>query len=316
MLQLVHLRFTRPRKDENLFASYIARQREAARSRAASSEAVFDDKVTGAVFNDHPLLPRLMQPADFDGVKLERVAAIYQERFSSAKDFTFFLVGSFEVDKVKPLLATYLGSLPVSDIPTAIRDRGVRPATGVIKTDMYRGAEPGSRVSLRFTSEAPYSEEEAMRVRALADVLNIKLVDVLRGEKGLLYAGRFTGKMTKLPYGRVAFSANLPCASASAPQVVAATMALLRKVQEEGPDPADLDKVKANWNASLRRARQENGYWLGALQGAYANGSDPAILLREEQRIAALTPAMLQEAARRYIKFDSHVQAVLHPASK
>ena len=316
MLQLVHLRFTRPRKDESLFASYIARQREAARSRAASSEAVFDDKVTGAVFNDHPLLPRLMQPSDFDGVKLERVAAIYQERFSSAKDFTFFLVGSFEVDKVKPLLATYLGSLPVSDIPTAIRDRGVRPATGVIKTDMYRGAEPGSRVNLRFTSEAPYSEDEAMRVRALADVLNIKLVDVLRGEKGLLYAGRFTGKMTKLPYGRVAFSANLPCASASAPQVVAATMALLRKVQEEGPDPADLDKVKANWNASLRRARQENGYWLGALQGAYANGSDPAILLREEQRIAALTPAMLQEAARRYIKFDSYVQAVLHPASK
>ena len=316
MLQLVHLRFTRPRTDENLFASYIAKQREVARGRAASSEAVFGDKVAGAIYNDHPLLPRLMRPADYDKLKLERVAAIYQERFSSAKDFTFVLVGSFEVDKLKPLLATYLGSLPVPEIATAMRDRGMRPAAGVIKTDMYRGAELKSRVSLRFASEAAYSEDEALRVRALGEVLNIKLVEVLRGEKGLLYTGSFSGRMNKLPYGRVVFSANLPCASGSVPQVIAATMDLLEKVQAEGPDPADLAKVKANWSNTFRRALQENSYWLAGLQAAYADGSDPGLLLREEQRIAALTPADLQAAARRYIKFDNYVQAVLHPEPK
>ncbi|MYN08718.1 insulinase family protein [Massilia sp. FT127W] len=316
MLQLVHLRFTRPRKDENLFASYIAKQRELATARAATSDAVFGDKITGAMYNDHPLLPRLMQPADYDKLKLDRVAEIYRERFSSAKDFTFVLVGSFEVDKLKPLLATYLGSLPVADIPTAFRDRGVRPATGLIKTDIYRGSEKSSRINLRFTSEAPYSEDEAMRVRALAEVLNIKLVDVLRDEKGLLYTGSFTGKLSKQPYGQVAFSANLPCASGSVPKVIAATMDLLKKMQEQGPDPADLAKVKTNWILSYRRALQDNGFWLNGLQGAYANGSDPAILLRDEQRIAAITPESLREVAKRYIKFDNYVQAVLHPETK
>ncbi|WP_377704138.1 M16 family metallopeptidase [Pseudoduganella sp. UC29_71] len=316
MLQLVHLRFTRPRKDENLFATYIAKQRELARGRADNSEAVFGDRVTGAMYGDHPLLARLMLPADYDKLKLERVAQIYQERFSSAKDFTFVMVGSFEVDKVKPLLAAYLGSLPVSDVPTAFRDRGVRPAAGVIKADMRRGGEQRSRISLRFTSEAPYSDDEAMRVRALAEVLNIRLLDVLREEKGLIYAGSFTGKMSKLPYGQVAFSANLPCASASVPKVLAATMELLKKMQDEGPAPADLAKVKANWNAAYRRGLQENGYWLNGLLGAYANGSDPAVLLRDEQRIAALTPESLQAVARRYISFDNYVQAVLYPETK
>jgi zinc protease len=316
MLQLVHLRFTRPRKDDKLFASLIAKQREGARARAASSDAVFGDRVAGAIYNDHPLLPRLMLPADYDKLKLERVAEIYQERFSSAKDFTFVLVGSFEVAKLKPLLAAYLGSLPVPDIATAMRDRGMRPAAGVIKTDMYRGAELKSRVSLRFASEAPYSEDEALRVRALGELLNIKLVEVLREDKGLLYSGSFSGRMNKLPYGRVLFSANLPCASGSVPQVIAATMDVLKKMQAQGPDPADLAKVKANWSNTYRRALQENSYWLAGLQAAYADGGDPGLLLREEQRIAALTPAELQEAARRYIKFDNYVQAVLHPEPK
>ncbi|WP_229417299.1 pitrilysin family protein [Massilia sp. Root418] len=316
MLQLVHLRFTRPRKDENLFATYVARQREQARSRAASSEAVFSDKVIGAMYGDHPLLARLMQPADYDKLKLERVAQIYQERFSSAKDFTFVMVGSFEVDKVKPLLASYLGSLPVAEVPAAFRDRGMRPAAGVIKTDMYRGAEQKSRISLRFTSEAPYSADEAMRVRALAEVLTIQLVDVLREEKGLLYTASFTGKMSKQPYGQVAFSADLPCASASVPKVLAATMELLKKMQDQGPDPADLAKVKANWSAAYRRALEENGYWLNGLLAAYANGTDPAMLLGDEERIAAITPEGLQAVARRYIRFDNYVQAVLYPETK
>eukprot|EP01032_Pedospumella_encystans_P025788 gene25788-29133_t len=139
---------------------------------------------------------------------------------------------------------------------------------------------------------------------------------VLSEEKGLLYAGNFSGRMNKLPYGRAVFSANLPCASGSVPQVIAATMDVLKKMQAEGPDPADLAKVKANWSNTLRRALQENSYWLAGLLAAYAEGRDPGLLLREEQRIAALTPADLQAAARRYIKFDNYVQAVLHPEPK
>jgi zinc protease len=122
--------------------------------------------------------------------------------------------------------------------------------------------------------------------------------------------------MSKQPYGQVAFSADLPCASANVPKVLAATMELLKKMQDQGPDPADLAKVKANWSASYRRALEENGYWLNGLLGAYANGTDPAMLLGDEERIAALTPESLQAVARRYIRFDNYVQAVLYPETK
>jgi hypothetical protein len=55
---------------------------------------------------------------------------------SSARDFTFFVVGSFDVEKIKPLIATYLASLPVGEIPVAFKDEGVRPIKGVVKKCM------------------------------------------------------------------------------------------------------------------------------------------------------------------------------------
>uniref|UniRef100_UPI001C302A17 hypothetical protein n=1 Tax=Achromobacter sp. GbtcB20 TaxID=2824765 RepID=UPI001C302A17 len=68
----------------------------------------------------------------FAQISLDRSIAIYRERFSSARDLTFVMVGSFDLKTVKPLLATYLGCLPTPDIPTDYRDVGLRPGKGVV----------------------------------------------------------------------------------------------------------------------------------------------------------------------------------------
>ena len=49
---------------------------------------------------------------EFDKIDFDRVYKIYNERFADAGSFTFVIVGAFELDSIKPLLETYLGSLP------------------------------------------------------------------------------------------------------------------------------------------------------------------------------------------------------------
>jgi zinc protease len=56
-------------------------------------------------------------PTTSRSIDLDRAIAIYRERFSSAKDLSFILVGSFDIAAIKPLLATYLGSLPTPGHP-------------------------------------------------------------------------------------------------------------------------------------------------------------------------------------------------------
>jgi zinc protease len=268
------------------------------------------------LYNNDPRVARPARVEDFDHIQLDRAMAIYRERFASARDFTFVLVGSFDPAAIKPLVATYLGSLPVTDAPVAYKDTGVRPVKGVVKKDVYKGAENKSIVTMTFTGEAPYSEAASLSQSALAEILNIKVNEVLREKLGLIYSGHVGASLNKMPYGHYTMSVHLPCAPENTGKVADAMMDLIRTLQQQGPEAADLAKVRENWSVSNRRALRENGYWLSHLDGAYANGLDPAHILTFEKRAAALTPADVQAAAKRYFDLGNYVQMTLYPEAK
>ncbi|WBS01283.1 insulinase family protein [Pseudoduganella sp. SL102] len=316
LLQLTHVKLTQPRRDEVLFNSFVARQRDLARNAMARPEAEFGDTVRGTLFGGHPRVPRTPRPEDFDKVQLERVQQIYRERFSSAKGLTFYFVGSFDVAKLKPLLATWLASLPAADIPVAYRDTGVRPVRGVVKKEVRRGKESKSNISITFTGDAAFSQAEQLRMQALVEVLNLRLTEVLREQLGLIYGGGASGGVTKLPYPNYSVALALPCGPENVDKVIAAAFAEIRKLQENGPAAADLAKVKQNWLTSHRLALRENGFWMAQLQAAQLNGFPPESILGFTERVAAVTPADVQGAAQRYFDFDNYVQVVLYPEAK
>jgi zinc protease len=98
--------------------------------------------------------------------------------------------------------------------------------------------------------------------------------------------------------------------------VIAAAVAEIRKLQEHGPEAADLAKVKQNWITTYRRSLRENGYWMSNLQGAYVNGVPPESILDFEARVATVSAADLQAAAKQYFDFGNYVQVVLYPEAK
>jgi zinc protease len=87
-------------------------------------------------------------------------------------------------------------------------------------------------------------------------------------------------------------------------------------MKEQGPDLADLNKVKQNWLQNHQKALRENGYWLNRLQSAQLQGSDPAEILAYPKKVAAITPEQLKQAAQRYFDMNNYVQVVLYPENK
>ncbi|WP_317205363.1 M16 family metallopeptidase [Janthinobacterium sp.] len=313
MLQLVYLRYADARKDAALFHSFIGRQQDLAKNTMLRPESVFVDTLQGTLYNNHPRLARAARPEDFEHVGLERVLAIYKERFASARGTTFFLVGSFDVAAIKPLIATYLGGLPDGAVLAAYKDLGLRPVSGVVKKEVRMGAEAKSTISINFTGDAVYSEDEQMRLQALIEVLNIKLIEVLREKMGLIYGGGMQASLSKLPYGNYAIGVSLPTGPENVDKVIAATFAEIAAMKAAGPLPADLAKVQENWLKNHSKSMRENGYWLNRLQAAQVQGSDPATILDYEAKVKALKPAELQAAAQRYFNMDNYVQVVLYP---
>jgi zinc protease len=315
MLQLAWLEMTQPRKDVAIYNSFIGKQRDLAQNSMSRPEAVFADTIARTMFNGHPRQPLVPRPEDFDHIQLDRVMEMYRSRLSSAAGFTFYLVGSFDVETVKPLLAAYLGGLPAAKVPLMYQDWGVRPVRGVVKKEVRAGSEAKSMISLNFTGEARFSPQEQIRLEALLEVLNIKLIEVLREKMGMIYGGGVQGSLSKVPYENFYITVNLPTGPENVDKVIAATFAEIQKVKDNGVEPEDLAKVKAAWLTNYRRAMRENGYWMGQLRAAQVNGTDPEALLNYEARVAEVTPQELKLTAQRYFDTGNYVQAVLYPAS-
>ncbi|HEX8784580.1 MAG TPA: insulinase family protein, partial [Telluria sp.] len=313
MLQMVWLKFAGVRRDEDLYKSYIGKQMELARNRMAQPGAVFGDTVLATLYNNNPRAPRALRPEDISHINLDRAIAIYRQRFSSAKGLTFIFVGSFDVAAIKPLLATYLGSLPTPDIPTAYRDLGIRPVRGIVKREVTIGSEDRSTVSLTFSGATEVNEREELRLAALTEVLNIRLIDVLREKLGLIYGGGMESSMTRIPYSHYMADLTLPTGPANVDKVLSATFAEIERMRTEGPSQADLDKVKTNWMQNYRKSLQENGYWLASLQTSLTEGTDPATILTVDKEVEALTVDDVKRAAQRYLDTSNYVQVVLGP---
>ncbi|WP_313030135.1 M16 family metallopeptidase [Massilia alkalitolerans] len=313
MLQLTWLKFQGVRRDEDLFRSYVGKQVEQARNQTAQPGARFGDAVMAALYNMHPRAPRTLKAEEYEQIDLDRSIDIFRERFSSARDLSFILVGSFDVAALKPLLATYLGSLPTPELTVAYRDVGLRPATGVVKREVRSGSEPKSTVSLTFTGKAEFSEAEQLRLAALLEVLNLRIIDVLREKMALIYGGGASGVLSKIPYGNYSIGVTLPTGPENVDKVIATTFAEIARLQAEGPDTADLDKVKRNWIQNHRGSLRENGYWLSHLQSALSEGTDPGAILEVEKQVQAITGEEIRAAARRYFNQQNYVQVVLNP---
>ncbi len=314
MLQLVNLYFTKPRKDEELFKSVVTRQQAALQNMMSDPKTVFQDSVQKMLYNFNPRGPRLPRPADFTKLNIDRILSIYKERFSNARGFTFFIVGSFDPAKVKPLLETYLGTLPsAAAAPAGFKDFGLRPVKGVVKKEVKKGNEPKSFINLVFSGEAPYSDSEQMKLQALIELMNIKLIETLREELGGIYGGGMNGSLTKTPVNSYSINVSLPCGPENVEKLITATFAEIEKVKSKGPEEADLNKVKETFEKDYLENMKQNDYWVARLQRSTEVGSDPADILTVNTRFKALTSKDLQDTAKKYFNMNNYFQALLYP---
>ncbi len=313
LFQLLYMRMTDPRKDEALFHAFISKSQDMAKESMSNPETVFFDTLQTTLYNNHPRLAHVAKPEDFNHVDLERAVSIYRDRFHSAKGLTFIIVGSFEVEKIKPLVATYLASLPTDEIPTHYQDLGIRPVKGVVKKEMRIGIEPKSQVAVVFTGEAAYTREENRRFRMLLEVMNIRIMENLRQKLSLIYSGGMGGTIERIPYGYYRINVALPCGPENVDKVVSALFAEIERIKKEGPTQEELNKVKQNWIEEYRIALRTNGKWLSSLQDAVMFGTDPAAFLSDEAGINAVTPEEIKAAANRYFNTGNYMQAVLYP---
>lgn len=313
-LQMVYLYFTSPRRDETAFKAMMAKNKSIMSSVKANPNYFFYSEMGKIMSQNHPRASKfLLDKEDFEKIKLDRALAIYKERFADASDFKFTFVGNFEVDKIKPLLETYLGSLPTSNSKETYKDLGIRPPKGVVDKKVYKGTDPKSMVQLTFTGKAKYNGKDKKLLSALAQLLSIKLIEELREKKGGVYGAGARASMGKIPYERYSINISFPCAPKNAEELVAATMKEIEKLKKNGVSDKDLNKVKEQQKRSMQTNMENNRYWMSSIRSSFEHSETPEKIVDYQKGIDALNSKDMQKAAKKFFDMKNYIKIVLYP---
>jgi zinc protease len=316
MLQLIYLYATSPRMDSMSFISYQTRMRGMIQNRSARPEAAWEDtfQVTMAQYHQRR---RPMSDAILNEMNLNTSYEIFKNRFMDCSDFTFFIVGAFDINAVKPFVVTYLGGLPSRGRKEMWRDVGIFSPKGKVEKTVQKGIEPKSFVRMVFSGPFEWSRENRHDLQSMANVLRIKLREVLREDKGGVYGVGVSALQIHYPREEYRITINFGCDPHRIDELTSATLEQIDSLKNYGTTDDYITKVKETQRRERETNLKENRFWLNTLQFAAVNREDPNTLINKfDELVERVTKERVQQTAQKYLDMSNFVKVVLVPAEK
>jgi zinc protease len=314
MLEMVYLYSTQPRKDTALYNAFRTRSETSLKFIMANPQAAFLDTLRTVLYQNNILAPIIVPHTEyFQQLDLERALQIYKDQFGSGSGFTFTLVGSIDLDKIKPLLEQYLGSLPSNGMVSSFKDNGVRPLADGSTLIVHKGKAQKGLILRFYDEQAPYTEASSLAFDGLGQVLQIRILDRLREKIGGIYSGGVETEWSHYALSNASMVVQLPCNPEKIDTLITAFKEELQKIRDNGPTAEDLEKVKAQWKEKYATDSKQNAYWLDALQGIYLMGQSVSATLDYVSRVDALKASEIQKAAQQLTKENHSFTAIQLP---
>ncbi len=313
LFQLIYLNFSAPRADEVAFESYRVRMREILSTAKMSPERAFRDTVS-VTMTQHHFRTRPTDEETLDEMDLDASLSVFKDRFADAGDFTFYFVGAFENEQIKPLVTRYLGSLPSSGREETWRDVGIRPPKGIIERTVVRGLEPKSRVQLVFTGPFEYNYENRVVFSTFADILRIKFREVLREDLSGTYSVSIGASMSRIPYEGYKLSIGFGSDPSRVDELVDRVMVQIDSLQAYGISDSYLEKVKEIRRRTHEKQLKRNGYWAWAIAFVDRIDEDPMTIIEwATELMEEIDSDRIRGAANRYFNQENYARFVLLP---
>ena len=317
MFQLLHLRFTQPRADPVAFAAMASQARALLANQGASPDVVFDQAIEATISRNNPRR-QPETPATVDRWNLATALAFYKARFADASNFTFVFVGSFTPDAIKPLVETYIASLPATRAHETWRDLGIAAPAGVVDETIRKGIAPKSSVAIVMSGPFEYDDAHGLALRTVTLLLQARLFDTIRQELGGTYSITATTDTAKFPRPEFLLRIDWTCDPARTAALAERVLQEISFVKTTPLSPNQMALIRENLLRDFEKDSQSNGYFLNEIARRYADGDAANVdaVDRMPERIAALTSAAVQQAAQTYLTTDRYVKVTLMPEGR
>lgn len=314
LLELNYLQLTSPRFDEALYKSFADKMKTQFMFMKGNPQVAFLDTMIKVMFDNNPLHPIAIPSAeDFDKIDPKRVIEIFKKEFSNAGGFHFFIVGNIDESTLKPLLEKYVASLPTEEGTYTFKDNGLRMNKGNVVFEFKKGSDPKSLIIASYHGEHAYSEDLALHMSMLGDIMTIKVIEEMREKMGAIYGGGISGSMSRDPFSNYSISMQLPCGPENVQPLLDEAKLQITAIKQQGPSQKDLDKVKASLLEKHKENLKKNNYWVKKLENLIFWDYSQARFLDLENRIKNVSTADIKKAANIAFNGENSFIGILNP---
>lgn len=313
LLQLLHLRFTTVKKDDNLFTNWKKNKRKTLTQQMVSPMIHFSDTLRNTMYQPHPRNRKLSLDLA-DSVNYDRTCQLFLERFANAADFTFIFVGEMNIDSLSSLICQYIASLPgdphrkeeanLKALPPFKRGKQLCH----IQVPMQN---PVTTVIYNIWTKERYTQRSNTACAILNEVMNNLCTEKLREEEGGTYNVSVTSRISRQPKDELALMFNFNTNPKQAQSLLDQAIALLTQVAENGPSQELFDNARKYLSKHHESYRNTNAFWMSALIEKVLHNSDD--MLTNNQSLREVTPKDVQRLARKLIKSSNTAEIIMNP---
>ena len=314
MFQLLWLRMTAPRFDSLNFAVTKQALQTNIRNRTNSPDAAFSDTIE-RVMTNYDKRERLLSVGLLDSVNIRHAYDLYRGRIADASGFTFYFVGNFKLDSIKPSIEQWIAALPTDGRVSNWKDRGIRPPKGITERTVRKGTEPKAQSLFQFYGDFDYSWENRFVLTALRELLDIRLREAIREEKGGTYGVNVSASGSSIPYKRYTLGVSFGSAPERVGELTTRMWAVLDSISTNGASAADLQKIKEIFLRNYETSAKQNASWLSWMRDHDEDGRDQRATVQYPSLINSLTNDQLKAAARLYLNKKQYARFTLLPES-
>ena len=316
MLQMVYLRFEKPRFDKVMFESTLTLSRSLMSTLRNQPQSIMGDSLQQIITNYHPRT-MIIDENYLDKISFEGIEQVYRDRVKDASDFTFFIVGNIDEETIKPLVEKYIGSISSENRKEMWKDNGVRMPKGltkkVIDLDLQ---EPKATIFVDFTKEMEYNTYNNICNSVLQGILNLRYTESIREEEGGTYGVTVLASSGCLPSSKYVMMILFECDPTRAEYLKSLIFEEAERLQKEAPTEEELNKVISNLEKNRKESKNHNNYWMTALWDYYVNGVNTVDPKNYEDILSRLTPKNIQQFAQKLFKDADVVDLIFKPKSK
>ena len=262
MMELTHLYFTKPRRDDEAFKGLINRTRSFLTNRNASPKVDYNDSINAILFGHHPRVEPVTQ-ATLDKANYDRIIEIYKERFSDASNFNTVIIGNIGIDELKPLLCQYLASLPSTHKQEKTNyDRVPKVVEGSSVHKFYKKqATPLANVSVYYSADVEFSPKNDLTLDFLTRALQIAYTDSVREEKGGTYGVSVSFQLEKDDVPNTTLAISYKADPQRYEELNPIIYKQLENIAKYGPAESSMQKIKEYLVKQYDQAAITNDYW-------------------------------------------------------